>query len=102
MQTKPFSLIFHNCTYKTDKQTQLWRSPTMTMSKIALATALVLVAASSAYAADRDDADTGGGFRVGPLGQSMSSGVNPVYHRSLRAGTPARGAYARAPERQSY
>jgi hypothetical protein len=76
--------------------------PTMTMSKIALVTALVLGAASVAYAADRDDADYSGGFRVGPLGQSMDSGVNPVHHRSLRAGTPARGAYARAPEHQSY
>jgi hypothetical protein len=74
----------------------------MTMSKIALVAALVLGTASGvAYAGGKDDADSSGGFRVGPLGQSMTSGVNPVYHRSLR-GTNyrAEGAYARAPQRE--
>jgi len=65
----------------------------MTKTKIALAAALLLGVASAAQAADRDDADHAGGFRVGPLGQSFE-GVNPVDHPSL-----ARGAYAsgRAP-----
>jgi hypothetical protein len=66
------------------------------MSKIALVAALVLGAASVAYAAERDDADTSGGFRVGPLGQSMDSGVNPVFHRSLRGAVQYRGSDARA------
>jgi len=71
----------------------------MTMSKIALVAALVLGAASGAYAGGKDDPDSPGGFRVGPLGQTMGSGVNPVYHRSLRG--PVSGAFARAPERHS-
>ena len=73
----------------------------MTMSKIALVAALVLGAASGAYAGGKDDPDSSGGFRVGPLGQSMNSGVNPVYHRSLHGTTQSRGAYAHAPEHQS-
>jgi len=72
----------------------------MTMSKIALVAALVLGAAGVAYAGSQDDADSHGGFRVGPLGQSMNTGVNPVYHRSLRGGT-AYGAYARARQHHS-
>jgi len=67
------------------------------MSKIVLAAALVLGAASVALAADRDDAGYSGGYRVGPLGQSFESGVNPVHHRSLRGATGgAAAAYARA------
>jgi len=72
----------------------------MTMSKIALVAALVLGGASFAYAGGQDDADTGGGYRVGPLGQSMTSGVNPVDHRSLRGTTRYREDYARFPQRQ--
>jgi hypothetical protein len=72
----------------------------MTMSKIALAAALVLGVASVAYAGGKDDADVGGGFRVGPLGQSFDSGVNPVYHRSLRA-AHGEGAFAHAPQHHS-
>jgi hypothetical protein len=77
-------------------------NPTMTMSKIALVAALVLGAASGAYAGGKDDPDSPGGFRVGPLGQSMESGVNPVYHRSLRGAAAARAgaAYAHAPQHQ--
>jgi hypothetical protein len=63
----------------------------MTKTKIALAAALLLGVATAASAAGRDDADHGGGFRVGPAGQSFE-GVNPVDHPSL-----ARGAYARVP-----
>jgi len=71
----------------------------MTMSKIALVAALVLGAASGAYAGGKDDADYGGGYRVGPLGQSFD-GANPVHHRSIRGAAQYqyRGDYAR--ERQ--
>jgi hypothetical protein len=74
---------------------------TMTMSKIALAAALVLGAASVAYAGGKDDADYSGGFRVGPLGQTFDSGVNPAFHRSLRGTAQYRSDYARAPERHA-
>jgi len=73
----------------------------MTMSKIALVAALVLGAASGAYAGGKDDPDSSGGYRVGPLGQSFDSGVNPTYHRSLHGAAQYRGAYARAPQHQS-
>jgi hypothetical protein len=63
----------------------------LTKTRIALAAALLLGVASAAQAAGRDDADHSGGFRVGPLGQSATSGVNPADHRSL-----ARGAYGYA------
>ena len=64
----------------------------MTKTTIALATALVLGVASVAYAGgSREDSDpSGGGFRVGPAGNTFGSGVNPVDHRSLR------GAYGYA------
>jgi hypothetical protein len=61
----------------------------LTKTKIALAAALLVGVASAAQAGD--DNATSGGFRVGPLGQSATSGVNPVDHRSL-----ARGAFASA------
>jgi hypothetical protein len=54
----------------------------MTMSKIVLATVLVLGAASGAYASDNDHGAEGG-YRVGPTGQSFDGGVNPMYHPSL-------------------
>jgi hypothetical protein len=74
----------------------------MTLSKIALAAALVLGTASVTLAADRDDNGYSGGYRVGPLGQSFDSGVNPVHHRSLHGRTTgAEGAYARAPQSHS-
>ena len=64
----------------------------LSRNTIALAAAAILAAVSVAQANDRDD--TAGGFRVGPLGQSLGgSAVNPTYHRSLRGG----GAYAFAP-----
>ena len=63
----------------------------MTKKTIALATLVMLGLASGAMAGSKDDPDMGGGYRVGPLGQSATSGVNPVYHRSLqgRAGENA-------------
>ena len=64
----------------------------MTKIAIALATALVLGVASAAYAGgSREDSDpSGGGYRVGPVGNNAVSGVNPVDHPSLR------GAYGYA------
>ena len=56
----------------------------MTKVTVALAAALLLGVASAAYAGDRDEADHGGGFRVGPLGNVAQTGVNPVDHPSLR------------------
>lgn len=70
----------------------------MTKTALVLATALLL--SSSAAFADNDSAQNpgnSGGFRVGPLGNSMTSGVNPAYHRSLR-GSTAYNAYNYAPE----
>jgi hypothetical protein len=50
----------------------------------ALAAVLVLGLASVAQAGSKDDPDPVGGFRVGPVGNPAVSGVNPVYHPSLR------------------
>jgi hypothetical protein len=55
----------------------------LSKTKMVLAAALVLGVASAAQAGGKDDADSSGGYRVGPLGQSFDSGVNPVYHPSL-------------------
>src|SRR5690348_3632135 len=63
----------------------------ITKTKLAIAALLMLGIASSAQAGDKDDADHSGGYRIGPLGQSFTSGVNPVDHPSM-----ARGAYASA------
>jgi hypothetical protein len=63
------------------------------MTKLALAAALVLGAASAAQAGSKDDEGASGGFRVGPLGQEFQ-GANPAYHRSMRHGG---GAYAFVP-----
>jgi hypothetical protein len=53
------------------------------MTKLALAAALVLGAASAVQANDSDRNDRGG-IRVGPLGQEFPA--NPAYHRSMRYG----------------
>jgi hypothetical protein len=55
----------------------------LSKTKMVLAAALVLGVASAAQAGSKDDADSSGGYRVGPTGQSFEGGVNPVYHRSL-------------------
>jgi ABC-type sugar transport system substrate-binding protein len=54
-----------------------------TKTSLLLAAVLTLGLATAAQAGAKDDGETGG-FRVGPLGQSFSQGVNPVHHRSLR------------------
>jgi hypothetical protein len=40
-----------------------------------------------------------GGYRIGPLGQIITDGVNPVHHRSLRSNAQGRpnSAFAYAP-----
>jgi hypothetical protein len=71
-----------------------------TKTKLALAAALILGAASAGQAANENDqGNDSGGFRTGPMGQHFR-GVNPVYHRSLRHAYRYRfedGAYAFAP-----
>ena len=55
-----------------------------TETKLALAAALILGAASAVQAANENDGgNETGGYRIGPMGQHFG-GVNPVYHRSLR------------------
>jgi hypothetical protein len=56
----------------------------LSMTKLALAAALVLGAASAVQANDNDRNDRGG-FRVGPMGQTFP-GANPAYHPSMRYG----------------
>jgi hypothetical protein len=56
------------------------------LTKIAFAAALIVGSATAVLANDKEYDDVGG-FHVGPLGQEMGgNAVNPVYHRSLRAG----------------
>ncbi len=62
----------------------------MTKTAIALAAALVLGVASAARAENDSNAGNWTGYRVGPLGNSITEGVNPAVHRSLRRGM---GAY---------
>jgi opacity protein-like surface antigen len=65
-----------------------------TKTKLALAAALVLGAASAVQANDNDRNDRGG-YRVGPMGQHFG-GANPAYHPSMRYGYDF-DAYAFAP-----
>ena len=55
------------------------------LTKIALAMALTIGTAYAALAANETDGETGGYRLLGP-GGVVRDGVNPVYHRSLRAG----------------
>jgi opacity protein-like surface antigen len=64
-----------------------------TKTKLAVAAALVLGAASAVQASDHDNWNDVGGYRTGPMGQHFG-GVNPVYHRSMRNGG---GAFAFVP-----
>ena len=71
------------------------------LAKIALATALAVATAGAAMASNENDGDTGGYRLLGP-GGVVTDGVNPVYHRSLRAHasnarTHAANAYGYAP-----
>jgi hypothetical protein len=63
------------------------------LTKIALATALVLGTAGAVLASP--DADSNGGFRLLGPGGVVTDGVNPVYHPSMR--TAARNAYGYTP-----
>ena len=64
------------------------------LTKIALATALAIGTAGAALASNETDGETGGYRLLGP-GGVVTDGVNPVYHRSLRA--HAGNAYGYAP-----
>jgi hypothetical protein len=66
------------------------------LTKIVLATALAIGTASVALASSDNMDEGGGGFRVLGSGGVVTDGVNPVYHRSLRA--PGSNAYGYAPE----
>jgi opacity protein-like surface antigen len=69
----------------------------LNMTKLALAAALVVGAASAVQANDNDWNDRGG-YRVGPLGQSFP-GANPAFHPSMRHGyDDGAGAYAFVPD----
>jgi hypothetical protein len=73
------------------------------LAKIALATALALATAGSAMASNENDGgNETGGYRLLGAGGVVTDGVNPVYHRSLRAHasstrTHAGNAYGYAP-----
>jgi len=69
-----------------------------TKTSLILAAVLTLGLATAAQAGARDDGEQGG-FRVGPQGQVATSGVNPVYHRSLR--NNAAKAFASAQHQQT-
>ena len=56
---------------------------TYTKTKLFQAIALMLAVAPAAQAGSKDDSDTTGGYRVGPLGQSFD-GANPAAHSSMR------------------
>jgi hypothetical protein len=62
-----------------------------TKTRMALAAALVLGVASTAQAGSKDDADAGGGYRVGPLGQVFND------QRSVRGNARAAFAYDVSP-----
>ena len=64
------------------------------LTKIALAAALTIGSACAALASNETDGETGGYRLLGP-GGVVTDGVNPVFHRSLRAG--ASNAYGYAP-----
>jgi hypothetical protein len=57
------------------------------LTKIVLAAALAIGTAGAALASNENDGgnETGGYRELGP-GGVVTDGVNPVYHRSLRAG----------------
>jgi hypothetical protein len=48
-----------------------------TKTKLALAALLVLGIASAAQAGSKDDADSTGGYKVGPMGQILRNDANP-------------------------
>jgi hypothetical protein len=66
------------------------------LTKIALATALTIGAASVALASNENEIT--GGYRLLGPGGVVTDGVNPVFHQSLRAqGAKATDAYGYAP-----
>jgi hypothetical protein len=67
------------------------------LTKLTVAAVLVLAVASAAQAGSKDDADAGGGYRVGPVGWMFDRGVNPAHHRSLRGNAAGAFAYGVAP-----
>jgi hypothetical protein len=64
------------------------------LTKIALAAALAIGTVGAALASNENE-DIGGYRQLGP-GGTVTDGVNPVYHRSLRAGADNSYGYAPA------
>jgi len=61
----------------------------LTKSRLAIAAAILLGAASAAQAAAENQSDENRGFPYGPLGQRVGGkAVNPVHHLSTRPGGP--------------
>jgi len=56
----------------------------LSKTKIALAAVLALGLTSAAQAGGRDDGETSGGYRVGPMGQAFDRRA-PALHRATRA-----------------
>src|SRR6267154_5223991 len=66
------------------------------LTKIVLAAAIAIGTAGAALASNENDGgNEAGGFRLLGPGGVVRDGVNPVFHRSLRAG--AGSAYGYAP-----
>jgi hypothetical protein len=64
------------------------------LTKIALAAALVIGTAGAALASENNGGNETGGYReLGP-GGAVTDGVNPAFHRSLRAGASIAYGYA--------
>jgi hypothetical protein len=64
-------------------------------SRLAIAAALILGAASAAQAASENPSDPTRGFPYGPEGQRVGGkAVNPVHHLSTRHEVATRRAYA--------
>jgi len=67
------------------------------LTKIVLVAALAIGTAGAALASNENDGgNETGGYRVLGPGGVVTDGVNPVFHRSLRAG--ASNAYGYAPD----
>jgi hypothetical protein len=63
----------------------------LTKSKVAIAAALILGAASAAQAGSENQSDPNRGFAYGPEGQRVGGeAVNPVHHLSTRHELAAR------------
>ena len=66
-------------------------------TRMAVAAVLVLCVSSAAHAGgSRNDADSSGGYPIGPMGQ-IFGGVNPVYHPDIFGGGESAYGYVGSP-----